>query len=193
MPVVRMTVIEGYDDATRQRLARRLTDAVRSTIAAPLDGITIAIEEVKPASYMRGRVARTPGSPLPPPGDLVRAFLGAMEARDLDKARTFLADGFAMTFPGGARFSALEELVAWAKERYRCVRKSYENFDECFGENGMVVYCSGTLSGEWPDGTPFAGVRFIDRFAVDGGKLMEQSVWNDLAESRPRPGGSLAP
>ena len=172
MPVVRMTLIEGYDDATRQRLATRLTDAVRSTIAAPLDGITIALDEVKPASYMRGRVARVPGEPLPSPAEIVRSFLTVMEARDLERARTFLAEGFVMTFPGGARFSALEELVAWGRERYRSVKKSYEAFDECFGEDGIVVYCFGTLSGEWPDGRPFADIRFIDRFTVDDGHML---------------------
>ncbi|AXS40462.1 nuclear transport factor 2 family protein [Breoghania sp. L-A4] len=187
MPVIRMTLIEGYDDETRRTLATRLTDAVRATIAAPLDGITVAIEEVKPTSYMRGRVSRTPGPPLPGATDLVRDFLRAMQARDLDAARDCLADGFRMTFPGGAVFTTLEELVAWGAQRYRFVTKTYQGFDECFGETGMVVYCFGTLSGEWPDGTAFSGIRFIDRFTTDGGKLTEQRVWNDLAESRATP------
>lgn len=183
MPVIRMTLIEGYDDDTRRTLATRLTDAVRATIAAPLDGITVAIEEVKPASYMRGRVSRTPGAPLPSPADTVRSFLAAMEARDLDRARGYLADGFQMVFPGDRRFATLEELVAFGRQRYRFVKKTYTGFDECFGDDCMVVYCFGTLSGEWPDGTPFSGIRFIDRFEVDGGKLTGQLVWNDLAES----------
>lgn len=180
MPVVRLTLIEGYDDEVRTRLAQRLTDAVRSTIAAPLEGITVAIEEVKPTGYMRGRVPRTPGKPLPGPTETVRAFLRAMEARDLARARTFLAEGFRMEFSGGAAFTTLEELVAWSRSRYRFVRKSYEGFDECFAETGMAIYCFGTLSGEWPDGRPFDGIRFVDRFTVEGGKLLDQKVWNDL-------------
>ncbi|BCH28463.1 hypothetical protein MesoLjLc_03930 [Mesorhizobium sp. L-8-10] len=180
MPVVRTTLIEGYDDETRSRLAARLTDAVRSTIAAPLEGVTVVIEEVKPSSYMRGRVSRMPGRPVAAAAETVRAFLAAMEARDLDRARGFLADDFVMTFPGNARFTALEELVAWGSKRYRFVSKTYEGFDESFGEQGMVVYCFGTLSGEWPDGRPFKGIRFIDRFTVDGGRLVDQRVWNDL-------------
>ena len=183
MPVVRLTLMEGYDDATRTRLAQHLTDAVRTTIAAPLDGITIVIDEVKPASYMRGRVSRTPGKPLASATETVRSFLSAMEARDLATARSFLAADFRMLFPGGAAFSALEELVAWGKTRYRFVRKSYEAFDECFGEAGLTVYCFGTLSGEWLDGKPFENIRFIDRFMVENGKLIDQKVWNDLAES----------
>lgn len=180
MPVVRMTLIEGYDDETRGRLAARLTDAVRSTIAAPLDGITVVIDEVKSSSYMRGRASRKPGKTVASAVETVRAFLAAMEARDLDQARSFLADDFLMTFPGNARFNALEELVAWGATRYRFVRKTYEGFDECFGEQGIVAYCFGTLSGEWPDGRTFEGVRFIDRFTVDGGKLVDQRVWNDI-------------
>jgi hypothetical protein len=116
---------------------------------------------------------------------LVKTFLDAMAARDLAAARAMLGAGFAMTFPGGARFKTLEELVAWAKPRYRWVKKKYERFDEAPGADGeAIVYCYGTLYGEWPDGAPFEGIRFIDRFAIAGGKLVDQLVWNDLAESR---------
>jgi phenylpyruvate tautomerase PptA (4-oxalocrotonate tautomerase family) len=172
--------MEGYGDEVRASLARRLTDAVRATVAAPLEGVTVAIEEVKPANYMRGRVSRTPGEPLPASAEIVRTFLSAMERRDLAAAKTFLADDFRMIFPGNAEFHALEDLVAWSRPRYRFVKKSYETFDECFDETGAVVYCFGTLSGEWPDGEPFEGIRFIDRFTVGNGKLLDQKVWNDL-------------
>ncbi len=42
------------------------------------------------------------------------------------------------------------------------------------------------LAGEWPDGTPFDGIRFIDRFELADGKLARQEVWNDLAEAGAR-------
>ncbi len=182
MPVVRVTIMEGYDEETRQRLGRRLSRAVRATIAAPLDGIVVAIEEVKPVNYMRGGLSRQPGAVEPEAGEVVREFLQAMEARDLDKARSFLCDDFAMTFPGGASFTALEDMVAWARPRYRFVKKTYEGFDECLTEAGSTVYCFGTLSGEWPDGSAFEGIRFIDRFEVEGGNLRRQQVWNDLGQ-----------
>jgi phenylpyruvate tautomerase PptA (4-oxalocrotonate tautomerase family) len=187
MPVVTVTLIEGYDAAVREALMRRLTQAVRATIAAPLDGTTIVINEVAPASYMRGGVAaRKPGAAVPDAAGVVRAFLAAMEARDLAKAAAFLAPGFAMSFPGGARFTALADLVAWAQPRYRFLRKTFEGFDEAVGDDATVVYCRGTLSGEWPDGTAFSGIRFIDRFTVRGGKLADQTVWNDLGDARLR-------
>ena len=69
--------------------------------------------------------------------------------------------------------------------RYRFVTKRYEGFDEAPTAGGAVVYCFGTLAGEWTDGSAFDGVRFIDRFTVADGKLADQRVWNDLAEKRP--------
>jgi hypothetical protein len=43
----------------------------------------------------------------------------------------------------------------------------------------------------WPDGTPFEGIRFIDRFTIRDGKLADQLVWNDIAEvqAKSRAGG----
>jgi len=184
MPVVTITLIEGYDEATREALERRLTHAVQATIAAPLDGITVIVNEVVAANYMRGGVRRLPGAPQPGGAELVRGFLAAMEARELERARGFLAENFVMTFPGGVRFETLDQLVAWAEGRYHSVAKTYERFDEAPAEDGLVVYCHGTLAGRWPDGSDFAGIRFIDRFTVRGGKLADQQVWNDLAEAR---------
>jgi ketosteroid isomerase-like protein len=117
---------------------------------------------------------------------LVRRFLDAMERRDLDAAAALTGPGFAMTFPGNARFDRLADLVDWARPRYRFVRKRYDRVDVAPAEDHTAVYCFGTLEGEWPDGTPFAGIRFIDRFAVRDGRLVDQLVWNDLAESRNR-------
>ena len=50
------------------------------------------------------------------------------------------------------------------------------------GADGGIVYCYGTLSGEWPDGEAFSGIRFIDRFEFAGDLIARQMVWNDLAE-----------
>jgi ketosteroid isomerase-like protein len=112
------------------------------------------------------------------PEQVVRSYLEAMERRDLAAAKAFLAPGFVMTFPGNARFSTLEDLVSAARQRYRSARKTYERFDQA----GDVVYCFGTLYGELLDGTPYAGIRFIDRFTVREGRLVDQNVWNDMAE-----------
>lgn len=189
MPAMTITLMQGYDDATKTRLAQRLTDAIQLSIGAPLDGITIMINEVTPSGYMRGRRARTPGTPPPDPAETVRRYLDLTEARDFAAASAMLADGFVMTFPGGVEMGALEELAAWAGDRYRAVRKTYERFDVAPIEEGAAVYCYGTLAGEWLDGETFDGIRFIDRFTVADGRLVDQRVWNDMGEVMRARGG----
>jgi hypothetical protein len=112
------------------------------------------------------------------------SFSTHMEARDLESAKALLADTFTMTFPGGVAMNTLEDLIDWAKPRYRFVRKTYERFDTASGDQGPTVYCYGTLSGEWLDGTDFEGIRFIDRFETADGKLTRQDVWNDMGEMK---------
>ena len=112
------------------------------------------------------------------PEQTVRSYLDAMERRDLATAKSFLAPGFYMLFPGGKRFDSLEQLVESAKTRYRSAKKKYERYEAA----GDVMYCYGTLYGELLDGIPYSGIRFIDRFTVRDGKLIDQMVWNDMAE-----------
>lgn len=112
------------------------------------------------------------------PEQTVRSYLDAMERRDLATAKSFLAAGFYMLFPGGKRFDSLEQLVESAKTRYRSAKKKYERYEAA----GNVMYCFGTLYGELLDGTPYSGIRFIDRFTVKDGRLVDQMVWNDMAE-----------
>lgn len=101
-----------------------------------------------------------------------------MQTRDLATARSLLAPGFTMTFPGGVTMTRLEDLLAWAAPRYQHVAKTFE----CFDSIGDIVYCFGTLSGARPDGAPFSGIRFIDRFEISNGKLIRQDVWNDMGK-----------
>jgi ketosteroid isomerase-like protein len=112
------------------------------------------------------------------PEETVKTYLAAMERRDLAAAKALLAPGFTMVFPGDRRFDTLEALVEFSKGRYRSARKTYERFDAC----GDAVYCFGTLYGEWLDGTAYSGIRFIDRFTVRDGRLVDQQVWNDMGE-----------
>jgi phenylpyruvate tautomerase PptA (4-oxalocrotonate tautomerase family) len=183
VPVLELHVLQGYTDADKTRLCQALTDAVRIVVPAPPEAVTVMIHEMQPADYMRGRQHRTPAAALPDPAEIVRRFLNALHARDLDAAGAMLGAGFAMTFPGTGPMTDMQELIDWAKPRYRHVTKTYEGFDalQSAGE-ASIVYCRGTLSGEWPDGTPFDGIRFIDRFEIIKGLLTRQDVWNDIAE-----------
>ncbi len=118
------------------------------------------------------------------PSRMVATYLRTMEARDFDAARAMLAPGFQMIFPGDRRFTDLEALVDSSKPRYRNVRNVFHYFDEGVTPDGAVVYSIGTLTGEWPDGTPCSGIRYVDRFTVKNGKFVSQWVWNDMGEFR---------
>jgi hypothetical protein len=84
--------------------------------------------------------------------DLVRQFLNAMEAWDIVKAKRIHFHDFEMTFPGGAVFHELEQLIEWSKSRYKLISKTFEEFDDVSNEKKSVVYCFGTLSGQGYDG-----------------------------------------
>lgn len=188
MPIVEIHLIKGYGDTEKSRLCTALTQAARLVVPAPPEAITVMVHELPSGHYMRGNAHRQPAPAKPDPVELVRGYLAAMEARDLPKAAGVLAEGFSMTFPGTAPMTSLEDLIAWAAPRYRFVTKSYEGFDTLQSpQDAAVVYCRGTLAGEWPDGTAFHGIRFIDRFEVVGDKLTRQDVWNDIAETRGAP------
>ena len=75
--------------------------------------------------------------------------------------------------------------MAWARQRYQSVKKSYKGFDTAFHGTRSTVFCFGTLSGSWLDGSGFSGIRFVDRFELEGETIVSQMVWNDMAEMKP--------
>jgi len=115
--------------------------------------------------------------------EIVQTFLRLVEARDLAAATRYLADDVTITFPGGRTFTDLDEQVASSAGRFRSVTKIFEGFDTAAAAGGSVVYVFGTLTGRRLDETPFDGVRFIDRFVIKNGRITDQRVWNDIAES----------
>jgi 4-oxalocrotonate tautomerase family enzyme len=182
MPIIEAHILEGYEDGAKTRLGKALTDAVQLVVPAAPDAITVILHEMPRGHYMRGGVHRSGAPALPDPCAVVRDYLAAMEARDLERARAMLGDGFVMNFPGAAGLTTLEELIAWSKPRYRFVKKTYDGFEPLQGDGHAVVYARGTLYGEWPDGAAFEGIRFIDRFEITAGLITRQDVWNDIAE-----------
>ena len=87
-----------------------------------------------------------------------------------------------ITFTGGRKYSHPRETTAFNARRYKWVKKKMERTDVVPGHGETIVYNLGTLYGEWPDGTPFEGNRYVDRFVVRGGKIVQMDVWNDSAE-----------
>lgn len=115
--------------------------------------------------------------------EIVTTYLRLVEERRLDEASPYFAAGVEIVFPGGRSFSSLAEQVAAAGTRYRSIRKVFNGYDVVDGGEATVVYVYGELEGEDLTGTPFAGVRFIDRFELVDGLITNHRVWNDLAEA----------
>lgn len=113
---------------------------------------------------------------------IVERFLVASMVPDPVTAATFISDALKITFTGGRRFSHPRETAAFNAGRYKWVKKQFERTDVVAGAQETIVYNLGTLYGEWPDGTPFEGNRYIDRFVVRAGKIVQMDVWNDSAE-----------
>lgn len=184
MPIVEAHILAGYSAAEKSRLTAALTDAIRLVVPAGDDAITVMVHEMAAENYARGGRSRAPAPALPDPEQIALDYLTAMEARDIDAAESMLATGFRMRFPGTPPMSTLAELIDWSKDRYQFVKKTITSTEASHQNGCAVVYVMGTLAGAWPNGNPFEGIRFIDRFEITGGKLVSQDVWNDLAEER---------
>ncbi|MGB1877264.1 MAG: hypothetical protein ACPHGY_10195, partial [Rhodospirillaceae bacterium] len=59
-------------------------------------------------------------------------------------------------------------------------------FDEFQDGDETVVYSTGMLNGEALDGSAISEVRYIDRFVFRDGLMVDQQVWNDLADVLPK-------
>ena len=113
---------------------------------------------------------------------VVEAFLHASMVPDPQTAARYIADDLKITFTGGRKYRHPRETTAFNAKRYKWVKKKMDRTDVVAGENETIVYNLGTLYGEWPDGTSFDGNRYVDRFVVRGGKIVQMDVWNDSAE-----------
>jgi len=114
--------------------------------------------------------------------DIVEAFLKASMVPDPDAAATYVAETVDIHFTGATAMSHPREMTAYNASRYRWVKKQLGQLDVVAYEGYTVVYSIGTLYGEWPDGEPFSGNRYIDRFEVRDGLIVKIDVWNDSAE-----------
>lgn len=114
---------------------------------------------------------------------LVVDFLRLMEARDLAQAEALMAPDAQITFPGDRRFASQREVAAASAGRYQWIKKRFEDIEAFPADEAIIVYVRGTLYGLNLNDLPFEGVRFIDRFVIKDGRIVQQEVWNDLAET----------
>jgi hypothetical protein len=113
---------------------------------------------------------------------IVERFLIASMVPDPVTAARYVSPDLTITFTGGRSYRHPSETAAFNARRYKWVKKKMERMDVVAGARETIVYSLGTLYGEWPDGTPFEGNRYVDRFVVRDGKILAMDVWNDSAE-----------
>ena len=114
--------------------------------------------------------------------EIVEKFLIASMVPDPDTAARYISPELKITFTGGRGYRHPSETAAFNARRYKWVKKKMERTDVVPGGRETIVYNLGTLYGEWPDGTPFEGNRYVDRFVVRDAKIVAMDVWNDSAE-----------
>ena len=115
---------------------------------------------------------------------IVDEYLRILMIPDPANARRFVAPGLRIRFTGGREMRDPAECAAFNATRYRWVKKRIERTEVVAAgtPEHTIVYSLGTLYGEWPDGTPFEGNRYVDRYVVSQGLITEMDVWNDSAE-----------
>jgi hypothetical protein len=125
----------------------------------------------------------TPDIPADP-AQLVETYLRILMIPDPAGARRFVAPGAEITFTGARPMRDPAECAAFNAKRYRWVKKRFEHTHVVAGGTmeDAIVYNTGTLHGEWPDGSPFEGNRYVDRYTIHGGLIVRMEVWNDSGE-----------
>jgi hypothetical protein len=118
------------------------------------------------------------------PKEIVEEFLRIIMVPDPVGARAFTSPELRIRFTGGRPMRDPSETSAFNAERYAWVKKRFERTDLVAGatDEEAIVYNIGTLYGAWLDGTPFEGNRYVDRYVLKHGLIVQMDVWNDSAE-----------
>ena len=118
------------------------------------------------------------------PAAVVDEYLRLLMIPDPVSAARYVAPDLRIRFTGGREMRAPAECAAFNATRYQWVKKKFEATETVVGGTPAetIVYSLGTLYGAWPDGTPFEGNRYVDRYVVRNGLITQMEVWNDSAE-----------
>ena len=120
--------------------------------------------------------------------DIVNEFLRLIMIPDPVAASQYTAADMQILFTGKRAMRAPAECTKFNASRYKWVKKRIERTETVLATDeesklgDSIVYSLGTLYGEWPDGTPFEGNRYVDRYVVRDGLITHMDVWNDSAE-----------
>jgi hypothetical protein len=115
---------------------------------------------------------------------VVNEFLRLVMIPEPEAAARFTAPDMRIRFTGGREMRRPADTSAFNAQRYAWVKKKIERTEVVVGGSAdeSIVYSLGTLYGAWPDGTPFEGNRYVDRYVVSRGLITQMDVWNDSAE-----------
>lgn len=126
----------------------------------------------------------TTTTPPTTPAEIVDEFLRLVMIPDPASASRYTAPDIRIRFTGNRPMTAPGDTSAFNAKRYAWVKKKIERTETVAGdtEDETVVYSLGTLYGAWPDGMAFEGNRYVDRYVVRRGLIVQMDVWNDSAE-----------
>ena len=115
---------------------------------------------------------------------VVDEYLRRLMIPNPDAARELVSPELRIRFTGGREMRDPAQCAAFNAARYAWVKKRIEATEVVDGasDDHAVVYSRGTLYGAWPDGTPFEGNRYVDRYVLSHGLITRMDVWNDSAE-----------
>lgn len=118
------------------------------------------------------------------PAALVDEYLRVLMIPDPVAARRFVSPELQIRFTGGRDMRDPAQCAAFNASRYGWVKKRFEGSEVVAGASveEAIVYNRGTLYGVWPDGEPFEGNRYVDRYVIRHGLIVQMDVWNDSAE-----------
>lgn len=120
--------------------------------------------------------------------EVVNEFLRLIMIPDPAAASRYTAADMKILFTGKRAMREPADCTKFNASRYKWVKKKIErtetviSSDVTGASDDSIVYSLGTLYGEWPDGTPFEGNRYVDRYVVKNGLITHMDVWNDSAE-----------
>jgi hypothetical protein len=120
--------------------------------------------------------------------DIVNEFLRLIMIPDPVAASQYTAADMQILFTGKRAMREPADCTKFNASRYKWVKKRIERTETVLATDeesklgDTIVYSLGTLYGEWPDGTPFEGNRYVDRYVVRNGLITHMDVWNDSAE-----------
>ena len=118
------------------------------------------------------------------PAALVDEYLRVLMIPDPMAARRFVSPELKIRFTGGREMSDPAQCAAFNAGRYGWVKKRFEGTEVVAGASleQAIVYNRGTLYGVWPDGLAFESNRYVDRYVIRHGLIVQMDVWNDSAE-----------